>query len=104
MTLPDHIIPATETGLEEILEAVGHEYYRATKLHPGSQCLMAAVTEETGELAKACLDEPIQNVQAEAIQVASTALRLALVGDPTFNTIREKKKLQPFRSEEKPRV
>lgn len=53
---------------------------------------MTALTEEVGELAKALLDEGWSRVQAEAIQVACMAARVAIEGDPTLIKYRAKRK------------
>ncbi len=50
--------------------------------------VMTALTEEVGEVAKALLEEPWQNVVDEAVQVATMALRLAVEGDPTMTEVR----------------
>jgi len=49
---------------------------------------MTALTEEVGELAKALMDEPSNNVYKEAVQVATMAMRVALEGDESLDYIR----------------
>jgi hypothetical protein len=74
------------------LTAVKAEVIRARTLFPSPNLLMAALTEEVGELAKACLDvrtgkgkaKP-QDIYTEAVQVAAMACRLATEGDPSIN-------------------
>lgn len=51
--------------------------------------ITVALAEETGEVAKAMLSESDQRVYAECIQVAATALRIALEGDPTLTELRK---------------
>lgn len=41
-----------------------------------------ALIEEVGELGKAILEEPMENVRKEAVQVAVMAMRVAVEGDP----------------------
>jgi hypothetical protein len=77
-----------------ILQLVQLELMRARQKFPQSEHSMAALTEEIGELAKALLDEPLQRVQAEAVQVAVMAIRVATEGDPSFFNIRNRKGLQ----------
>lgn len=71
--------------------AIYDEIQRARKLFPESDGLLAALTEEVGELAKALLDEPWERVWKEAVQVAVMAARIATEGDPTLNAVREKR-------------
>ncbi len=52
---------------------------------------MTALVEEVGELAKALMEEPKENVYKEAIQVAAMACRIATEGDPTLDAIRLKR-------------
>lgn len=55
--------------------------------------MMAALTEEVGELAKALLSEPWERVVAEAVQVAAMAIRVAEEGDSTFAEYRARQGL-----------
>ena len=63
----------------------------AREKFPDPDGLMTALTEEVGELAKALMDEPMDNVYREAIQVAAMACRIATEGDPTLDAIRFKR-------------
>lgn len=74
---------------DRFLQAVRLEVARARTLFPKSDGLLAALSEEAGEVAKAMLDEPMDRVWKEAVQVAAMALRLATEGDPTLSAIRE---------------
>lgn len=66
------------------------EAARARKKFPSNRFLLAALTEEVGELAQALLQgEPIKRVQAEALQVATVALRIFEEGDATFDALTE---------------
>lgn len=65
------------------------EQKRATEKFPGSDRLLGALMEEVGELVRALLKiqesgESSQRVYDEAIQVASTAYRLAREGEPDY--------------------
>ena len=64
------------------------EVERARKKFPDPYALLAALTEEVGELAKALLDEPMDRVESEAIQVAAMAIRIIEEGDPALDPIR----------------
>lgn len=67
------------------------EVERARKKFPDSYGVMCALTEEVGELAKASMDEPWENVYKEAIQVAAMAARVAIETDSSLWPIREKR-------------
>jgi hypothetical protein len=77
-----------------ILQCVKIELLRARQKFPSSEYSMTALMEEVGELAKALLDEPLQRVQAEAVQVAVMAIRVATEGDSSFSNIRARNGLQ----------
>lgn len=66
------------------LDAVFREVDFAREKFPSSECSLAALTEEVGELAQACMDESADAIFAEAVQVAAMALRVAVEGDPTL--------------------
>jgi len=44
-----------------------------------------------GEVAKAVMDEPLENVWAEAVQAAAMCARLAVEGDPTLEKLRRQR-------------
>lgn len=60
--------------------------------HPLPDACLAALSEELGEVAKAMLDEAPGRVRAECLQLASTALRLAVEGDPTMASTRKRRR------------
>lgn len=70
------------------VEDVLREAARARTLFPKPDGVLAALTEEVGEVARAMLDESWDNVRTECVQVAAMALRLALEGDPTLDAVR----------------
>ncbi len=80
---------------EMFLKDVAREVERARKKFPGTDGVLAALTEEVGELAKAVLDEGQERVYAEAIQVAAMALRVAVEGDPTLAGVRAERVTAP---------
>ena len=66
--------------------AVDAEVVRARTKFPGNKHMLAALTEEVGELAKALLqDLPRDRVVAEAVQVACCAIRIIEEGDAAFD-------------------
>lgn len=67
--------------------AVGEEVYRARCKFPRPDHLLVALMEETGELARACLQHGPRSEQArrEALQVAAVALRIYEEGDPSLD-------------------
>jgi hypothetical protein len=74
------------------LDHVSGEVARAREKFPSSNLVLAALTEELGELAQAMLKvragkEPPERVWEEAVQVAAMALRVAVEGDPSFNAV-----------------
>lgn len=77
------------------LVAVWQEIERARLLFPEPNGTMAALAEETGELAKAMLGQSFEKVGKEAIQVACVAARIATEGDPTLDATRRANGLQP---------
>lgn len=70
---------------------VRDEIINAIEQYPYPDGLMCALTEEVGELARAMISEPRERVWSEAIQVAATAIRIAMDGDPTLDAIRAKR-------------
>lgn len=73
-------------GLDrEFLARVGAEVVFARRKFPNNAHMLAALTEEVGELARALLEgEGKARIRAEAIQVACVALRIATEGDADF--------------------
>src|SRR5215471_13446166 len=80
---------------DQFTEDVLVELQRARRKFPSSYLVLAALTEELGELAQAMLYEragkgnasgkdPKRHVWDEAVQVAAMALRVAVEGDPSF--------------------
>lgn len=78
--------------LEQALRNVGQEIMFARRKFPSTDDILASITEELGELAQALQEqkhEPekgktSEDVYNEAIQVAATALRLAVDGSPNY--------------------
>lgn len=60
------------------------EMRRAREIHPGNAHLLAALTEEVGEVARAFLEGDHEHAKKEAIQVACVAMRIAIEGDGDF--------------------
>lgn len=82
----------SKTG--QFLDDVGDEIARARKLFPSSRLVLAALTEEVGELAQAMLKVAAgkwdaRRVYEEAVQVAAMAARVATEGDPSFTAYTE---------------
>ncbi len=69
---------------EQFLKAVAAEIKRARRKFPGANATNAALVEEVGEVSTALMFEPWSAVCAEAVQVATMAMRLATEGDATF--------------------
>jgi len=63
---------------------IAEEVLRARKKFPGNRFLLAALTEEVGELARATLQRKPENIIKEAIQVAAVAIRIIEEGDSAF--------------------
>lgn len=78
-------------ALKKIFAEVNAEIYRARSLHPS--CSLAAIMEEAGEVARALQDEDLGAIRRECVQLACTALRVALEGDPTMDPYRATKGL-----------
>lgn len=68
----------------ETLHKITFELARARFKHPGNAHLLAALTEEVGELANALLEKRPRSVTTEAIQVACVAIRIIEEGDGDF--------------------
>ena len=73
---------------EFFFETALSEVSNAQEKFPDPSGNMAALMEEVGELAKAMLEEPQENVWIEAFQVAAMACRIACEGDPTLDSVR----------------
>ena len=70
------------------LQAVGAEVIKARLKFPGNRHMLAALTEEVGELAQALLQgKPRDEIEREAIQVACVALRIIEEGDASFSDL-----------------
>lgn len=70
-------------------EKVKAELAEARARFPGTKLVLAALTEEVGELAQAMLKVaagkwPASRIYEEAVQVAAMALRCAVEGDSSF--------------------
>src|SRR5262245_15600640 len=79
-----------ERMVADFLNAVYDEVHRARVLCPDPRCLTVALAEESGEVMKAVMGEPWENVITECIQTAAMACRLACEGDPTMDNYRSK--------------
>ncbi len=72
----------------EMVACLQNEVMRARAKFPGNRHLLAALTEEVGELAQAILQrKPHSEVVEEAIQVACVAMRIAEEGDSAFDDL-----------------
>ncbi len=70
----------------ESIEMLQAEVCRARTKFPERKHLLAALTEETGELARSFLDcEGPDRIRAEALQVACVAMRIYEEGDASFD-------------------
>jgi NTP pyrophosphatase (non-canonical NTP hydrolase) len=72
-----------------MLTRIAIELGKARAKFPSSYCSMVALTEEVGELAKACLDESPERIMDEAVQVAAMAIRVAIEGDGSIAKYRQ---------------
>ncbi len=77
---------------EKFLANVLDEVFLAKTKFPSSVCCLAALHEESGELAQAMLKHaagkwPASRVYEEALQVAAMAMRCALEGDPSLTAM-----------------
>lgn len=68
---------------ENFIQDLRRELQSARKKFPSSDAVLAALTEEVGELAKAHMEE-WNRVIKEAVQVAAMAIRVAVEGDATL--------------------
>ena len=68
--------------------ALAEEVARARAKFPGNRFMLAALTEEVGELARALLQrQGADRVRAEALQVACVAIRIFEEGDSSFDDV-----------------
>ena len=75
------------------LDAIAAEVTRARLKFPGNRHLLAALTEEVGELAQALLQgKPRADVVLEAIQVACVAVRIIEEGDASFAALTDEER------------
>ena len=93
---------AKPPDIAAFVAAVAGEIPRARGLFPDPRGLVAALLEETGELARALLEETPARVFAEAAQVAAVAGRLALEGDPGLDPIRQARGLATIGKQPEP--
>lgn len=82
-----HVRVWSEDGL--VIRAIFAELQEARRKHPVPKHMLAALTEETGEVANALIEhelgtKPATDVFKEAVQVAVCALRIAVEGDTEF--------------------
>lgn len=78
-------IDAADSGT---VAKLNDEIRRARRKFPGNRFLLAALTEEVGELAQALLqNKSREDVEKEALQVACVALRILEEGDASFADI-----------------
>lgn len=74
----------------DTLDSISAEVCRAREKFPGNRLLLAALTEEVGELAKAMLqDRPNDEIRCEAVQVCAVAIRIIEEGDSSFANLTE---------------
>jgi hypothetical protein len=75
------------------LDAIAAEVTRARLKFPGNRHMLAALTEEVGELAQALLQGKSRaEVVAEAIQVACVAVRIIEEGDASFAALTDEER------------
>lgn len=87
--------PSEYSALEFMGQAV-REFNRARELFPENNVNLIALMEEVGELAKAMLEEPADNVWKEAVQVAAVAMRCAIEGDVSTVSARKSNQVDLF--------
>jgi hypothetical protein len=76
----------------QFLSDVADEIERAREKFPSSNLVLAACTEELGEVAQAMLKAaagkgPVEDIWKEAVQLAAMAMRIATEGDPSFEVL-----------------
>lgn len=70
------------------MDAIGAEVFVARTKFPGNRFLLAALTEEVGELARALLQrKPKDEIDRECLQIAAVAIRILEEGDASFADI-----------------
>jgi hypothetical protein len=80
----------TKGAALDTIKDIVNEVRRAREKFPGNRLLLAALTEEVGELAKAMLqDRPKDEIRREAIQVCAVAVRILEEGDASFANLTE---------------
>ena len=87
-----------EKEVGEMLGDIREELRRAREKFPGRTLTLVARMEEVGEVAKAAVDEPRENVYKEAVQVAVMAMRVWLDGDHSVEYRREQNGVRPLRA------
>lgn len=86
--IPHTNINADGSLYESSTADLSAEVQRARAKFPGNRLLLAALTEEVGELARAYLQrEGRERVRREALQVACVAMRIFEEGDATFDDV-----------------
>lgn len=88
--MTERIDPDTKRGLAPeaaSLTILADRVARGRAKFPGNRFMLAALTEEVGELARALLQRKGPEVRAEALDVAVVALRIYEEGDATFDDI-----------------
>ena len=88
------VMSSTNEQATNLLGEVLSELKYARAKFPNPDGNFAAFIEEVGELGKAIIEEPKRNVKAEAIQCVVMAMRIVLDGDPTYDKLREDRKLE----------
>lgn len=84
---------AQENNTTFWLVELENEIGRARAKFPGNNHLLAALTEEVGELAKELLQHGnTADARKEAIQVACIAMRIATEGAKEFDTLTEQER------------
>ena len=79
----------------DLAQRIDDEIARARKKFPQPNALLAALTEEVGEVAEALMDKSWDEVTKECVQVCAMAIRIIHEGDPTLNETRAKRGAGP---------
>lgn len=77
-------MPRYPTLSASTITALEQEIARCRAKFPKNDLMLAALTEEIGELAEALQSDNSDNICKEALQVACVAVRIAEEGDTTF--------------------